>query len=340
MLIPTTYASTLLLLLLSLICLGSWANAFKLTGKRWPYELFYIDFAIGAIVLAVVFAYTFGISGDLPFADRMLVAGRTAQAWVGLAGFIFNFGNVLLLASVSLVGMAAAFPIAIGTALIVVCGFHIRTGSPLLLVAGAVLMLLAVVFGVRACHKRVTARDDPARPGGKSIGSVRKAGRGILTAVSGGIALGLFYPVAENGLDPEFGVGPYAGILLFCLGMLCSTILFHFFFLNMAIGGTRVRFRDYFRSKAPKHLLGLVGGAIFTAGILAAILARASSSDTGIPTPLMASLPLASVLLAIFWGIFAWKEFSASTKGAKPALAGAALLFAGGLVAIGFGLAS
>lgn len=339
MLIPTTDASTLLLLLLSLICLGSWANAFKLTGKRWPYELFYVDFAIGALVLAVVLAYTLGSSGDLPFADQMIVAGRTAQAWLVLAGFIFNFGNILLLASVSLVGMAGAFPLAIGTALVIVCGFHIRTGSPLLLICGAVLMIIAVVFDAQACRKRVTVRDSAAHQPGKRHGLVRRAGRGILTAVFGGIALGLFYPVAENGMDPEFGVGPYAGILLFGVGIFCSTIFFHFFFLNMAIGGARVRFGDYFRGKASKHLLGMTGGAIFAVGTMAAMLATASRSTTGTSTALIFILPLAAVLLAMFWGTAAWKEFAGSTKGAKPALAGTALLFACGLIAIGFGLA-
>lgn len=339
MLIPTTDASTLVLLLLSLICLGSWANTFKLAGKKWPYELFYVDFAIGVLGLAVIFAYTLGTSGDLPFADQMVVAGRTAQAWLVLAGFIFNFGNILLLAAVSLVGMAVAFPLAIGVALIIVCGFHIRSGNALFLVGGSVLLILAIVLAARAGRNRVAARDHRATDAARTRSPGPNAGRGILVAVLGGIALGLFRPVAENGMDPEFGVGPYAGILLFSIGLFCSTILFHFFFLNIAIGGSRVRFGDYFRGKAPKHLLGFAGGAIFTAGALAATLVAAGRSDPGANSVLRLILPLASVLLAIFWGAAAWKEFSASAKGAKPALAGAAALFACGLVAISFGLA-
>lgn len=339
MLIPTTDTSTILLLILSLVCLGSWANTFKLAGKRWSYELFYVDFAIGAIVLAAIFAYTLGISGDLPFADRMLVAGRTAQAWVVLAGFIFNFGNILLLASVSLAGMAVAFPMTAATALIVVCGFHIRTGNLLLLICGAILMFLAILFDARACQRRLASRDKPVSRAAKGNEPIRRSGRGIVTGVFGGIALGLFYPVAQNGMDPEFGVGPYAGILLFCIGMFCSTILFHFLFLNMDIGGTRVRFGDYFRGKRSKHLLGILGGAVFAVGALAVMLVSAAPGDTGINTALVFVLPLTSVLLAVVWGIIAWKEFSAAIKGAKPALTGAVVLFACGLIAIGYGLA-
>jgi glucose uptake protein len=339
LLTPTTDASALLLLLISLVCLGSWANTFKLTGKKWPYELFYIDFAIGALVLAVIFAYTLGISGDLPFADRMLVAGRTAQAWLVLAGFIFNFGNVLLLSAVSLVGMAAAFPLAIGTALAVASCFHFRAANAPLLVGGIVLMILAVVLNARACRRRVAGHGRAKPQAGKSNGQMSKPARGIVVGVLGGAVLGTFYPVAENGLDPEFGVGPYAGVLLFCIGLFCSMLLFHFFFLNMAIGGARVRFQDYFRGKAPKHLLGLAGGAIFTSGLMAATVVTASASSPSANPALVFILPLASALLAVAWGIGAWKEFAASAKGGKPALAVAAVLFACGLVVMGFGLA-
>lgn len=339
MLTPTTDASALLLLLLSFVCLGSWANAFKLTGKRWSYELFYIDFAIGALVLAVIFAFTLGTSGDLPFSDRMLVAGRTAQAWLLLAGFIFNFGNVLLVASISLVGMAVAFPLTVGTALVIASCFHFRTANAWLLVCGIVLTILAVVLDARACHRRV-GHDKAAPQPRKSGSQIRKPGRGILTGVLGGVVLGLFYPVSENGMDPEFGVGPYAGVLLFCIGLFISMVIFHFFFLNMAIGGSRVRFADYFRGKGTKHLLGIAGGAIFTLGLLAAALVSASASIPSLNPGLTLILPLASALLAIVWGIAAWKEFAASTRGGKPALAGAAVLFAGGLVVIGFALAA
>lgn len=339
MLIPTTSGSALFLLVISLICLGSWANTFKLARKKWSYELFYIDFAIGALILAVILAYTLGSSGDLPFVDQMVVAGRTAQAWLVLAGFIFNLGNILLLAAVSLTGMAGAFPLAAATALIIVCGFHFGTGSVLFLICGAVLMIFTVLLTARACGRRVPAGDASRHKSGRNAEPARNAGRGIVSAILGGIALGLFRPVAENGLDPEFGVGPYAGVLLFCIGIFCSTIFFHFFFVKMDIAGTRVRFGDYFRGKGLKHVVGLAGGAIFTAGILASAIVTASSAETGVSTVRLVILPLASVLLAVLWGAAAWREFSNSAKGAKPALAFAVVLFACGLTAIGFGLA-
>src|SRR5215831_7077098 len=40
MILPQTYEWVLALMILSLICLGSWASTFKLAGK-WRFELFY-----------------------------------------------------------------------------------------------------------------------------------------------------------------------------------------------------------------------------------------------------------------------------------------------------------
>jgi glucose uptake protein len=339
LLIPTSSAAALFLLLVSLVCLGSWANTLKLAGKRWPYELFYIDFAIGALVLAGIAAYTLGSSGDPSFADRMLVAGRTAQAWVVLAGFIFNFGNVLLVAAISLVGMAAAFPLAAGIALVITCSFHLRINNCWLLIPGMGLMIIAAILAARACRENTGIESSPPRQTGKTNAAVRRPIRGILAAVLGGVGLGFFYPVAANSMDPEYGVGPYAGMLLFSIGLFCSTILFDVFFINMNIEGKRARFHDYFRGRARKHLLGLAGGAMFAIGALAVTLVNAAPADPGTGVALAFIVPLASVLLAVFWGLVGWKEFKAAPKHDKSSVVRAAIVFICGLVAIGFGMA-
>src|SRR3954469_18418950 len=80
MIIPSTYASTLLLLILSMACWGSWANTLKLTGNQWRFELFYFDYSFGVLLASVIAAFTFGTMGaDMTFQDRMLVAGHLKQ---------------------------------------------------------------------------------------------------------------------------------------------------------------------------------------------------------------------------------------------------------------------
>ena len=108
MILPASQAATLALLVLSLVCWGSWANTLKLAGK-WRFELYYYDFAIGFAVLAVVAAFTGGIvnSGELTFQDNFLITGYRNMAYVIAAGVIFNLGNMLLAATIAVAGTGA-----------------------------------------------------------------------------------------------------------------------------------------------------------------------------------------------------------------------------------------
>src|SRR5260370_42455487 len=118
MLIPETYASALLLTILSMICWGSWANTFKLSGK-WRFELFYYDYSLGVLLAALLAAYSFGSMGsELSFSDNMLVAGKRNMAWALAAGTVFNLANMLLVAAISVAGIAGAFPIGDGVVLV------------------------------------------------------------------------------------------------------------------------------------------------------------------------------------------------------------------------------
>ena len=89
MILPGTYAATLAVLILSMICWGSWANTQKLTG-RWRFELFYFDYTFGVLVTAVVAACTFGSLGfdGFLFMDDLMQTGRRNLAYGFGAGVI------------------------------------------------------------------------------------------------------------------------------------------------------------------------------------------------------------------------------------------------------------
>src|SRR4051794_15514662 len=109
MILPTTYATAMLLTILSMICWGSWANTFKMT-KKWRFDLFYFDFSLGLLLTGVIAAFTLGSMGDdLSFTDNLLIAGKRHVAYAIAAGVIFNLANMLLIAAISLAGMAVAF---------------------------------------------------------------------------------------------------------------------------------------------------------------------------------------------------------------------------------------
>jgi len=369
MILPTTYVAALLLLILSFFCLGTWVNLFRSTGTRWRFELFYIDFAIGAILVSVIAAFTLGTLGsELAFSDRMLVAGRTSQACVFAAGLIFNLGNMLLLAAVSLIGMTAAFPLSVGLALVITSFFRFDAHNYVLLIAGIVLMIVALVVDRNACRfrdrtvaKSRAAAPKPAAVAGTAGASVttstvqpkaakvasktspvktrsRKTGKGLLIALLAGVALGLFYPVAQQGMSGDFGLGPYAGVLMFSIGMLISTFVYNFYFLNIAIDGGPVGFGAYFKGNAGQHFMGFGGGAMWAIGALAAALATAVPAQAGVQPALMVILPLASVLLIMFWGVIRWKEFAPAASDSKVSVGITALLFLVSLILLAIGM--
>ena len=62
MILPHSNAIVLLLMVLGLLSWGSWVALFKAgSPKRW--EIFYLDFAVGVSIAAVVCAFTLGSMG-------------------------------------------------------------------------------------------------------------------------------------------------------------------------------------------------------------------------------------------------------------------------------------
>ena len=62
MLIPETYGAALCLMILTMLCWGSWANTLKLC-PGYRFQLFYWDYAIGMAVGAVFWGLTAGSMG-------------------------------------------------------------------------------------------------------------------------------------------------------------------------------------------------------------------------------------------------------------------------------------
>jgi glucose uptake protein len=55
----------ILLCIVTMLGWGSWANTQKLAGKeKWPFELFYWDYAIGVFLFSLIFAATLGTLGS------------------------------------------------------------------------------------------------------------------------------------------------------------------------------------------------------------------------------------------------------------------------------------
>src|SRR5580658_9422712 len=158
MFFPETYVGALLLMILTMLCWGSWANTLKLC-PGYRFQLFYWDYAIGLTVAAIFWGITAGSHGHTgtPFLDDLAQASIASIVFAFIGGVIFNIANLLLVAAIDVAGLAVAFPVGIGLALIVgaVSSYLVRpAGNPLLLFGGVALVTVAIILDAGAYRQR------------------------------------------------------------------------------------------------------------------------------------------------------------------------------------------
>jgi hypothetical protein len=92
MLLPQSYGAALSLIVLTMLCWGSWANTFKLAGK-WRFELFYYDYSLGVLIAASIYALNFGNLGHdgLAFSDDLMHSGSRQIFFGALGGGACNW---------------------------------------------------------------------------------------------------------------------------------------------------------------------------------------------------------------------------------------------------------
>lgn len=324
MILPTTYAVALTLMIVSMICWGSWANTFKL-ARSWRFELYYFDYAIGVFIAGIVAALTFGSFGDgLTFLDNVSVAGKRQIGFAFIAGCVFNLANMLLVAAISLSGMAVAFPVGIGLALVigVIWNFILKpTGNPILLFGGAALVVGAILVDALAY------RAHGARPGvrGKPFSM-----KGLILSLISGVLMGSFYPIVQMSMESEIGLGPYSVGPFFGTGVLLSTIVLNMYFINLPIHGEPVPIMSYFRGSIRNHSLGLLGGILWSVGATANFVA-ANAPEVHIGPAVSYALGQGATLISALWGLLVWKEFAGATSQVRMLLIVMLVLFALGL---------
>jgi glucose uptake protein len=326
MILPTTYATALLLTILSMLCWGSWANTLKLSGQKWRFELFYYDYSFGVLLTAIVAAFTFGTMGiELTFLDNLALSFKRNIAYGFAAGAVFNLANMLLVAAISVAGLAVAFPIGIGLALVigVVWNYLLNPqGNPILLFAGSGLVVAAIIVDARAYSKHAR------KAGGRKSGGGLK---GILLSLISGVLMGSFYPLVVLGKRGEFGLGPYAIAFIFAIGVFFTTFLYNLYFLNLPVQGEPVEMVEYFRGTARQHLLGVLGGVIWCAGTIANFVAASAPQSVQVGPAVSYAIGQGATMVSALWGLLLWKEFAGASSQVKVLLALMLVLFLAGL---------
>lgn len=304
---PTTFHAALLMTITSTVCWGSFANTYKGT-KSYRFELYYWDYAFGIFPAALLLAFTLGSHGGGPtaFLANVHAADGINLFYAALGGFIFNIANTLLVAGIEIVGLAVAFPVSIGIALVegVVLSYALQPrGSAALLAAGIAMAVVALILI------------------GKSYGALRTGAgavsrRGVIVCVVSGLLMGIFAPFVTRAMTRGATLTPYTTAVFLTLGALVCCFVFNPILMRKPIVGTPVAMRDYFRAPASYHVLGLLGGGIWGLGTVFNFVA---ASLVGVA--ISYAIGQASPMVACLWGVFAWKEFRGANARAKGYLA-------------------
>src|SRR5690554_430491 len=158
MFIVENYGVAVFFCIITMLCWGSWANTQKLVQKEWRFELFYWDYVIGIFLLSLLGAFTLGSMGDSgrPFLNDLAQADGANIRSAMLGGVVFNLANILLTAAIAGAGMAVAFPVGIGLALVigVMINYLLHSkGDPLLIFVGVGLVTIAIIINAVAYGK-------------------------------------------------------------------------------------------------------------------------------------------------------------------------------------------
>ena len=308
MYIPENYGLAVVLCVLTMFCWGSWANTQKLATKSWPFPLFYWDYCLGVVLLTLIFGFTLGSSGE---AGRSFIADLTQgdgssymSAIVG--GVIFNIANLLLVAAIDIAGMAVAFPVGIGIALVlgVIVNYLARpVGDPILLFSGVGLVAVAIVLDALAYSN--LSSDKQSTPT-----------KGIAFSVVAGVLMGFFYrfvaaSISTDFTNPEAGLfTPYSAVFVFSIGIFLSNFLWNSYFMYKPFKGGPVSYKDYFlKGDLKLHMIGLLGGIIWCLGMSLSMIA---SEKAGFA--ISYGLGQGATMVAAAWGFFIWKEFKGTPK--------------------------
>jgi glucose uptake protein len=322
MFIPQIYSVALVMMILSMLCWGSWANTQKLT-KNWRFELFYWDYVWGILLCSLLIGLTLGrtdAASPESFFPNLATADARHLAYAFVGGIVFNIANILIVAAIALAGLAVAFPVGIGLALVVgsVLNYLITPkGNPWMLFGGIALVCVAIVLDALAYRK---------------LSSDRKVSKkGILVSLLGGFGMGLFYPFVAKAISGENHLGPYTVALVFALGIVTSTIPVNYIFMRRPVSGPPVAMGDYFRGAGALHFWGVLGGMVWAVGTISNFVASYAQM---VGPAASYALGQGATMVAAIWGVFVWKEFKGAGAETKRLLALMFLFFIAGLTCV------
>ncbi len=319
MILIENYNLAILFTIFAMICWGSWANAQKIAAKTWRFELFYWDFVLGIAIMSLIAAFTVGSMGDQgrTFMEDLATADTSSILYAMMGGVLWNIGNILLVAAISIAGLAIAFPIGGGIAwilgiiinyVLIVLSGKVASDNPTMLWIGVAIIIAAIILSGKIYAKTAKEKKE-------------KSSKGVILSVVAGLFIAFFYGFVVKSLDPSFvsgGTGnltPYTGMVFFVVGVLISTLIINPIIMKKPIIGEPVALSLYWKGALKEHTSGILGGMIWMLGMVFSFMAA------GAANPAIAyALSNAAPVIAILWGIFVWNEFKGAPEGTNKLL--------------------
>lgn len=307
----------------SMLCWGSWANTIKIC-PGYRFQLFYWDYILGLIAGALLLGVTLGSFGSAgrPFFADVSHANLSHVLLAIAGGVLFNVANLLLVSAIEIAGLAVAFPVGIGLALVVgALSSYILSpnGNPLLLFGGIALVVAAIVFDAIAYRLREVEHRSLTR-------------RGVTISLLAGLLMGSFYPFVSKAMSGDDAPGPYAVTLFFVLGVVLCAIPFNYLLMRKSLDGNEpVSMEGYWKARGSWHLWGVAGGAIWCTG---AVLNFVASRAHIVGPAVSYSIGQGATMISAAWGVFVWREFAGASQRSRMFLVWMFIFFLCGLTAI------
>jgi glucose uptake protein len=320
---PETYSIALFFMLLTMLCWGSWANTVKLC-PGYRFQLFYWDYVVGLIVGALLWGFTLGSGGSTgpSFLADVEAAPASHILFALIGGIIFNVANLLLVAAIEIAGLAVAFPVGIGLALVIGAGSsYILSphGNPAMLFGGIALVVAAIVCDAIAYRLRESEHQATSR-------------RGVIISLIAGLLMGTFYPFVSKAMTGAGAPGPYATSFFFVIGVALCAIPVNYLLMRKPLDAqSPVSMAGFTAAPGRFHLWGILGGVIWCTG---ATLNFVASRAQLVGPAVSYSIGQGATMVSAAWGVFIWREFSTAPSRAKSYLFWMFVLFLAGLTLV------
>lgn len=294
---------------------------------------------------AVLFAFTLGSItndsnsyGSITFLDNDFSVAGVKYFYAFAAGLIFNIANLCLCKGISMLGLALAFPLCIGTSMVLGTTLTYAidpesTHSAPLLFTGLAIAFGAVVTAavMHSIKDKEAAAKEPLTADAERGDATKQDAtmtRKLVICIGGGILMGCWNPLVTLA-EKDGGLSPYGEFVCFCLAVVLSSFVLIPLIIAVPMEGFKGQavgpvLATWSKTPLLCHIYALLGGFVWSVGTLANCTAGAAVDGDGnhvMNAATSFAIGQCANVAAIFWGLMLWGEFNGASNKVKGLVA-------------------